>query len=80
MNSRERRTIRIGVAIGTVVGLIGCSEPASNLQGAGHAPALSSAHIKSVDSSPNTGIEPFAGNATSTSERFIVQAVQTQAP
>jgi hypothetical protein len=80
MNSRERRTIRIGVAIGTVVGLIGCGEPAPNLQGARHARALSSAHIKSVDSTPNTGITTYGCNAASTRERFMDHAVQTLAP
>ena len=38
MNARERRTIRIRVAIGTIVGLIGCSQQASNLKGAGQTP------------------------------------------
>lgn len=80
MNARERRTIRIGVAIGTVVGLIGCGQRPSNLQGAGHAPTLSSEHIKSVEGAPNAGIATFGYNATDTSEHFIVQGIQTVAP
>ena len=37
-------------------------------------------HMKAVDGSPNTGIATYGCNATSTAERFTVQAVQTLAP
>jgi|GraSoiStandDraft_51_1057287.scaffolds.fasta_scaffold252518_1 hypothetical protein len=51
MNARERRTIRIGVIIGTLVGLMGCSEQASNLQGAGHSATVGSGVDPTLDSS-----------------------------
>ncbi|HVT08009.1 MAG TPA: hypothetical protein VHO67_11165 [Polyangia bacterium] len=60
MNARERRAIRIGVAIGTIAGLIGCSERPSDFRGAGQAPALSSAHGLSSTkgrSSANGGVD-----------------------
>jgi hypothetical protein len=37
-------------------------------------------HLKSTDGSANTGIATYGCNATSPSERFIVQAVQTTTP
>lgn len=42
MNARERRTIRIGVAIGTIVGLMGCSGRSSDSRGTRQTAAVSS--------------------------------------
>ena len=76
VNSRERRTIRIGVMIGTVVGLIGCSEPSSNFGAGRQDRGLSPL---SGISSPNRDVAS-GRTAASPSESFVVQAGQTPSP